>query len=89
MYQIYTLPTCEHCHAALDLMKRGRIEFEQVDATSPEGIRRFREFYAKHREQIRRDGSGCALLPVVVYQENGDVRVHQGTEDLEKFLGLK
>lgn len=89
MYQIYTLQTCPHCHDAIGLMKEKGIQFEQINAGSPDGMKKFRDFYAKYREQIKRDDSGCAVLPILVNQNNGDLRVHQGTEGLERFLDIQ
>jgi len=87
MYSIYTLPTCEECHKAIELMKQRGIPFEQINAGSSEGIKKFREFYTNHREQIKRDDSGTTVLPVIAYQ-NGDLSIHQGIEGLENFLEL-
>lgn len=89
MYQVYTLPTCEHCQEALKLMKEKEIQFEQINAGSPEGMKKFRDFYAKHRDEIKRDISGCAILPVVFSEDNGSLRIHQGTDGLERFLGIE
>jgi len=88
MYQVYTLPTCEHCHEALKFMKEKEIQFEQINAGSSEGMKKFRDFYATHREQVKRDSFGCAILPIVLYQEDGNLRIHQGTDGLERFLGM-
>ena len=87
-YKIYTLPTCEHCHAAINLMKQKNIPFEQIDTGSPEGIKRFREFYAKYKDKIKRDCCSCTILPVIINQEDKEVIIHQGTDGLEKFLGI-
>ena len=88
MYQLYTLPTCEHCHAAVNLMNTNGISFEQIDASSPEGIKRFREFYSKNRDKLARDNSGCAVLPIVIEMKDENLTVYQGTNGLEKFLGI-
>ena len=86
MIQIYTLPTCEHCHEAVRLMKEKEIPFQQIDTGSSEGLKRFREFYSVYREQIARDDSGCAVLPIVY--NDGNSNLHQGTDGLAKFLGI-
>ena len=88
MYQVYILPNCEHCHKAIELMKQKNIEFEQISAGVSDGIARFREFYMKQKDKITRDANGTVVLPVVVYQENGSMRIHQGVEGLERFLGI-
>ena len=86
MIQIYTLPTCEHCHEAVRLMKEKGIQFEQIDTGSSDGLKQFREFYSKYREQVARDDSGCAVLPIIY--ENEKSILHQGTDGLAKFLGI-
>jgi glutaredoxin len=88
MYQIYTLQTCPHCHEALKLMKEKGIEFEHINAGSPEGMKKFRDFYSGHRDELKRV-NGTIDLPVLVYQDNGNSRIHQGSEGLERFLGIK
>lgn len=88
MYEVYMLPNCEHCHEAMKLMREKLIPFTPINAGVKEGIDSFREFYAKHRDEIKRV-NGEVTLPVVVYQDNGNTRIHQGTEGLEKFLGIK
>ncbi len=85
-YQVYALPTCEHCHRAVELMKQKQVLFEQIDASSSEGVSRFRIFYREHKDEIKRDDKGTVNLPVVVYQNNGTLRIHQGTDGLERFL---
>lgn len=89
MFQIYTLPTCEHCHEATELMKQKNIEYESINTAVAEGRNKFREFYFDHRNEIKRDSRGGILLPVLVYQNNGTLRIHQGTEGLEKFLDIQ
>ena len=89
MYQIYTLPECEHCHEALKIIKEKGIQLEQINAGSSEGMKKFRDFYAKYREQVKRDNSGCAVLPILVYQDDKFLAIHQGTEGLERFLGMQ
>jgi len=91
---MYTLPNCEHCHDAIELMKKNNIQFEQINTGSSDGNKKFKEFYAKYREQIeRKEGKGAIDLPIVVYQDNGNqdngnIRIHQGSEGLERFLGI-
>jgi hypothetical protein len=71
-------------------MKEKEIQFEQINTGSSEGMKRFRDFYAKYRKQmIRESDRGMIDLPVVVYQDNGNIRIHQGTDGLERFLGIK
>lgn len=86
MIQIYTLPTCEHCHEAVQLMNERKISFEQIDTSSSEGLKKFREFYSTYRDKVERDDSGCAVLPIVY--DDGNSKLHQGTEGLAKFLGV-
>jgi glutaredoxin len=86
MYQMYTLQTCPHCHEAIEFMKQRNIEFEKIDASSPEGMNKFKNFYSKYRDQIKRV-NGTVDLPILVHQDNGNTRIHQGSEGLEKFLG--
>jgi glutaredoxin len=86
MYKVFTLPTCEHCHEAIQLMKEKRIDFEQVDTGSSKGYKEFVDFYKTNRNQIQRDNSGCAVLPII-YRDN-DSGLHQGTDGLAKFLGI-
>lgn len=87
MFQIYTLPTCEHCHEAIELMKQKQIEFELINTGVLDGLDKFRKFYSEHKTEIKRD-EGMVILPVLVYLENGTCRIHQGTEGLEKFLDI-
>lgn len=87
MYDLYTLPTCDHCIDTVKFMKERKIEFNQIDAGSSEGIKKFREFYSKYRTQIKRDDSGCAILPIICKLEN-ELKIHQGREGLEEFLSV-
>ena len=87
MYQIYTLPSCDHCIDTIKFMKEKQIIFDQIDAGSSEGIKKFREFYSKYRTQIKRDDSGCAVLPIVCKIDK-ELEIHQGRDGLEKFLGI-
>ena len=84
------MPNCSHCHEAIELMKFRNMPFEQIDTGTPEGMKKFREFYTKYKEQIgRKEGKGIIDLPILVYQNNGTFRIHQGSEGLEKFLETK
>jgi glutaredoxin len=88
MYEIYTFTTCEHCHAAMKLMKEKGIPFEQIDAGSSEGTKRFTEFYSKYRSRVARGDDGCAIMPILIDRKGENVNIHQGTDGLEKFLGV-
>jgi glutaredoxin 3 len=39
--KIYTTNTCSYCHAALDLLRRKGVAFEQVDVTGDFATRRW------------------------------------------------
>ncbi|MCX6747317.1 MAG: hypothetical protein NTU63_04265 [Candidatus Pacearchaeota archaeon] len=88
MYQLYSLQTCPHCHEAVELMRKNNIQFEQINAGSSDGIDKFRKVYTEHRNEIKRDNSGTIVLPIILSQDNGNLRIHQGTEGLERFLGI-
>ena len=88
MYELYTFTACEHCHSAMELMKEKEIPFEQIDAGSSEGVKRIREFYSKYRDEIIRGEDGCAIMPILIKREGEHINIHQGTEGLEKFLGI-
>lgn len=89
MYQMYTLPTCEHCNKAVEVFIAKQIPFEKINAGINEGMDRFKKFYNEHRSEIKRETSGTVVLPIVVYQNNGNLRIHQGREGLENFLEIK
>ena len=38
MIKIYTTPTCAYCHALMDWLDSLGVEYEEVDASSLEGI---------------------------------------------------
>jgi len=90
MYEVYTMPNCSHCHDAVELMKKNNVQFTQINTADVNGMKKFREFYAKYREQMTRAEDGGTIdLPIVVYQDNGNTRIHQGNSGLERFLGIK
>lgn len=84
MYQVYTLPTCEKCHKAVEELKKRKIPYEEIKAASQEGIAKLREFTKMHRERVKRE-DGCMVLPLIV-SDNGQVRIYQGEQGLEEVL---
>lgn len=38
MIKVYTTPTCIYCHALMDWLDDLGVEYEEIDATSVEGI---------------------------------------------------
>lgn len=38
MIKVYTTPTCVYCHALMDWLDEKNIEYEEIDASSVEGI---------------------------------------------------
>lgn len=38
MIKVYTTPTCIYCHALMDWLDEMGVEYEEIDASSVEGI---------------------------------------------------
>ena len=38
MIKVYTTPTCVYCHALMDWLDEKGVEYEEIDATTVDGI---------------------------------------------------
>lgn len=75
MITIYTYPNCEDCSAVKEHLDSNKIEYNEIDANSDQGFKKFRRFYASNKGAIQRDNGGV-ILPVV----HSDGKIIQGVE---------
>jgi glutaredoxin len=86
MYEIYILPSCAKCSEVTGLLKERGENFEKIDLSTSEGMKRLKRTYSQYKNQIKREVSGGIAIPIVVFI-NGDNRLfYQGREGLEGFL---
>jgi glutaredoxin len=83
-YTLFTFPNCGKCNEVKKYLKEKEIKYEEVNAGLGEGGKKFREFYSKNKEQIKRDGQGSIPLPIFEY----DGKILQGLEGITKNLNL-
>lgn len=89
MIELYTLPNCDKCSEVKDYLKSKGILYKEKNAGVGETKREFVEFARAHRE-LKRDEEhdGMIAFPVLLTRDNGEIRIHQGREGLEGFLGI-
>jgi glutaredoxin len=83
-YKLFTFPNCGKCNEVKNYLKEKEIKYEEVNAGIGDGRTKFRDFYSKNKEQIKRDESGAIPLPIFEY--NG--KILQGLEGITKNLNL-
>ena len=83
-YILYSFPNCTKCNEVKSHLKGKEIKYEEVNAGIGEGREKFRDFYSKNKEQIKRDEKGGIPLPIFEY--NG--KILQGLEGIVENLNL-
>jgi len=81
-YELYTLPNCQECTEIKNFLDDKKINYEEVNAGTGEGRKRFKELFRNHREQIKRENQGI-VLPVLIRRSDSKI---EGITQGEKIL---
>jgi len=83
-YTLFTLPNCGKCNEVKNYLKEKEIKYEEINAGMGEGMTKFRDFYSKNKEHIKRNEQGTISLPILEHDE----KILQGLEGITENLNL-
>ena len=87
VYDLYTLPNCEHCREAKIFLDEKGVEYREINVTSGEGKKDFGQFYRDSHEFIERTDKGI-VFPVFVEWSEDRKRVEQILQNSDKIKEL-
>lgn len=79
-YELYTLPNCEKCRKAKEILSD--MNGEVLSLAEPDGLRRFRSYMPKIRGRLKRDANMSYVLPITLFLDGEEIKVVQGLEGL-------
>ena len=66
IYKIYTLPNCEKCKDAKEIMQSKGISYNEVNLSTQEGKRELGKIYLGISARLKKDENKRALLPILI-----------------------
>ena len=78
-YKIYTIPTCDTCYEAKELMKSKGINYSEVNLATSEGKKEFGKVYFSIDSKLKRDEHKMAILPILlkIKEENSAMTIEE------------
>ena len=91
IYKIYTLPNCDKCKDAKEIMQSRGISYSEVNLGIREGKLEFGKIYMSVAPKLKKDERNNALLPILLkFKDEATIEkleeIVQG-EDIKAFFG--
>lgn len=77
-FTLFSYPNCTKCDEVKKYLNEKGIKYEEINAAIGDGKIKFREFYQKNKDEIKREKDEAIILPILLNERE----IIQGIEKI-------